>query len=395
MRRENAGARVSAVLLSEKKPSKDYRQCTRCVMDTTDPMITFDLKGRCRHCSDFLEKKARHGYRGPESDRALDRLIDEIKLAGRDRPYDCVVGVSGGVDSSYLAHIANERGLRALAVHLDNGWDSEKAVLNIKSVVDTLGLDYESYVLDWEEFRDLQLAFLRASVPEAETPTDVAIPAALHRVAAKHNVRYILSGGNFATEGIIPASWHYNAKDLKYLRHIHKTFGSGRLPTFPTFDYKTEIYYKLVRGIRTVYPLNLVPFSQEEAVAHLAKYFCWNNYGEKHHESRYTKFVQSYYIYEKFGIDYRRMSLSIGVCQGKMERCAADEILKRKPYRPDELARDKRYIIKKLGISHEEMENIVRRPAKWYWDYPNDRKKLTRVYDAYRAIYGKDKMDRF
>lgn len=207
-------------------------------MDTTDWEITFDENSFCNHCSEFLDKRAKYLYQGTTSDEELGGLIDAIKRAGSGKPYDCVIGMSGGADSSYLAYIAKQKGLRPLTVHMDNGWNSDKAVINIRNITTDLAIDYESYVLDWEEFKDLQLAFLKASVPEAETPTDMAISAALHYYAAKYNIKFIFSGGNLATEGILPKSWHYNSKDLKYFDHIRKTFGGGRLRTFPTFGYK-------------------------------------------------------------------------------------------------------------------------------------------------------------
>ena len=364
-------------------------------MDTSDPDIAFHPDGGCSHCSEFLAKQAKHGYRGRVSDEALDRLVDEIKRAGSGRSYDCVIGVSGGVDSSYLAYLVKQKGLRALAVHLDNGWDSEAAVSNIRKVVEKLEFDYESYVLDWEEFKQLQLAFLRASVPEAETPTDVAIIAALHHLAAKYNVKYILSGSNLATEGILPKSWHYDVKDLRYFNHIHRAYGSGRLKGFPTFNYRTEMYYKLIKGIRSVYPLDQVPFVKEDAANLLTTKFGWKAYGGKHHESRYTKFIQSYYIYEKFKIDYRRVGYSMQICNGKTTREEAIEQLRCKPYDPEEVEGEKLYIAKKLGISATELGEIIATPPKWYWEFPNDEVKLGLIYDAYRAIYRKEKMDRF
>jgi len=364
-------------------------------MDTSDPEIIFDADGRCNHCSDFLEKRSRHGYRGRESDQRWDRLVDEIKRSGRGKPYDCVIGVSGGADSSYLAYLANKRGLRALAVHLDNGWDSEKAVSNIKKVVAWLGLDYESFVLDWEEFKDLQLAFLRASVPEAETPTDVAIPAALHRFAAKYKVKYILNGGNLATEGMLPKSWHYDVKDLKYFNHIIRTYGSGRLKSFPTFGYRKEAYYKVVKGIRTVYPLDQVPFVKKDAVNRLSAEFDWKDPGGKHHESRYTKFIQSFYLFKKFGIDYRRVDYSMRICDSLMGRDEAKEQLAQTSYDPHEVEEDKKYIAKKLGITYLELEEIVSSQPRWYWQLPNDQVKLRLIYDTYRMVYRKEKLDRF
>jgi N-acetyl sugar amidotransferase len=362
-------------------------------MDTTDPEISFDEAGICCHCSAFLEARAGHTYRGKESDEALKRTIDQIKLSGRGIEYDCVVGVSGGVDSSYLLHIAKERGLRPLAVHMDNGWNSDKAVLNIKNVTRKLGVDYESYVLDWEEFKDLQLAFLKASIPEAETPTDIAIPAALHQVAAKYGIKYILSGGNLATEGILPRSWHYDARDQKYFNYIQQTFGCKKLRKFPTFGYKKEMYYKLVKRIRMVYPLDLVPYVKADATKLLTDRFDWKPYGGKHHESRYTKFIQSYYLYEKFGIDYRRATLSSRICAGEIDREFALERLETEPYDRDDIENDKQYIAKKLGISIEEFESILDRPPRWSWDYPNDHRKLGFIYDTYRLIFKKENLD--
>ncbi|MBC7899314.1 MAG: N-acetyl sugar amidotransferase [Saprospiraceae bacterium] len=372
-----------------------YQQCKRCVMDTTDLEIDFNESGHCNHCEEFLKIRAKHTYQGKESDDSLNRTVDAMKRAGRGKDYDCVIGVSGGVDSSYLAYVVKQKGLRPLAVHMDNGWNSEKAVINIKKITQRLRIDYESFVLDWEEFKDVQLSFLKASIPEAETPTDVAISAVLHHFAAKYKVKYIVGGGNMATEGILPKSWHYNAKDLKYFNHIHKTFGSMRLKKFPTFGYRKETYYKLMKGIRIIYPLNFVPFDKDDAIKILEEKFDWKYYGGKHHESRYTKFIQSYYIFEKFGIDYRRAALSIQICCGETRRDDAIEQLKTKPYDLHEIEEGMQYISKKLSISRDELEGIVNLPAKWYWDYPNDDKKLGIIYDTYRFLFNKEKLDRF
>lgn len=364
-------------------------------MDTTDPHITFDDAGRCCHCTEYLETRAKHNYQGKESDAALDRILEDIRRSGQGKKYDCVIGVSGGADSSYLAYLITQRGLRPLAVHMDNGWNSEKAVINIKVITRKLGIDYESYVLDWEDFKNLQLSFLKASVPEAETPTDVAIPAALHSIAAKYGLKYILSGGNLATEGILPKAWHYDVRDLKYLNYIHSTFGARPLKNFPTFGYKKEIYYKIIKGIRMIYPLNFVPFNKEQAIELLSEKFDWRPYGGKHHESTYTKFIQSYYLYEKFKIDYRRATLSNRICVGEVTRCKAVEQLRSKPYNPEEIDEAKNYIAKKLGIDRDELERIMSLPPKWYWDYPNDERRLTFIYDTYRRIFNKEKLDRF
>lgn len=372
----------------------NYRQCIRCVMDTTDPEITFNESGYCNHCIEFLDKRAKYSYQGKKSDEKFDKQIEAIKRAGRNKKYDCIIGVSGGADSSYTLYIAKQKGLRVLAVHMDNGWNSKEAVLNIKNVVSKLGIDYESYVLDWEEMKDLQLAFLKASVPEVETPTDIAIIVACHHFAVKYGVKYIISGGNMATEGILPKSWHYNAKDLKYFHYIHKTFGQKPLKSFQTFGFLREMYYKLVKGISVIYLLNYVPYEPEKVKQLLVEKLDWKSYGGKHHESRFTKFIQAYYLFEKFGIDYRKATLSTQICVGKINR-ADTEQLKDKPYDSEHIDEEKQYISKKLGISKDEFERILNLPRKWYWDYPNDDKKLGFIYDTYRKLFKKDKLGSF
>jgi N-acetyl sugar amidotransferase len=364
-------------------------------MDTTDSQITFDDVGQCNHCSELLEKRAKHIYQGKESDELLDRIVADIKGSGKGREYDCIIGLSGGADSSYLAYVVKQKGLRPLAVHMDNGWNSAGAVSNISDITKKLEIDYQSYVLDWEGFRELQLSFLRASVPEAETPTDIAIVGALHYFAAKYNIKYILSGGSLATEGILPKSWHYNSKDFKYFKHIHKTFGDGNLGTFQFYSYMREIYYKLIRGIQTIYPLNLVPYSNNDTVEFLMRTFDWKPFGGKHYESSYTRFIQSYYLYEKFGIDYRRAALATQICTGEIRRNDAIGQLQSKPYDANVIEKEMQYISKKLSISRDEFDRILSLPAKWYWDYPNDEKKLSFIYDAYRNLFKKEKLSWF
>lgn len=374
---------------------KSYQICTRCVMDTTDPMITFNDKGECNHCTDFLAKRIHHKYQGGKSDRELTALVEKMKQDGKGKEYDCVIGLSGGIDSSYVAWTCKNLGLRVLAVHLDNGWNSEEAVQNIRNIAQKLGIDYESYVLDWTEFKDLQLAFLKASVPEAETPTDIAIPAAMHKVAAKYGVKYVISGGNFATEGILPKHWHYDAKDMTYLKHIQRTFGTVRLRKFPTFGFRKEMYYKLVKGIKIIYLLNYVNYAKQDAMDLLKRELEWKYYGGKHYESKYTGFIQSYYLFKKFGIDYRRATLASQICTGEVTREEALEELKSLPYSMEKVEEEKKYIAKKLGISLEEFERIIELPAKWYTDYPNDEKKLKFIYDTYRKIFKKEKLGSF
>jgi N-acetyl sugar amidotransferase len=364
-------------------------------MDTSDPDIVFNDQGECNHCTEFIEKRAHYKYQGEASDLELSRLVEEMKSAGKGKEFDCVLGLSGGIDSSYAAYIAKKHGLRVLAVHMDNGWNSEEAVLNIRNIAKKLNVEYESYVLDWEEFKDLQLAFLKASVPEADTPTDIAILSALHKVAAKYGVKYIVSGGNFSTEGILPKTWHYNAKDLTYFNHIYKKFGKGKLKKFPTFGFISEMYYKFAKRIKMVYMLNYVPFDKEEAMELLKKELDWKYYGGKHYESKYTGFIQSYYLYEKFRIDYRKATFSSQICVGAVDRNTALDELKKKPYSEEKIAEEKQYIAKKLGVSLEEFEKILALPPHWYRDYPNDEKRLSFIYDTYRKIFKKEKLGSF
>lgn len=352
-------------------------------MDTSDTEITFDSDGYCNHCNEYFNKTSKEIYSGDDSKQQLARLIEKVKKASRNNKYDCLIGISGGVDSCYMALSVKKLGLRALAVHMDNGWDSETAVKNIKYVVSKLGFDYRSYVLDWEEFKDLQLSFLRASVPEIETPTDIAILAALHEIAAEHNIRYIFSGGNYVTEGILPKSWHYDAKDEKYIKSVHKKFGTKKLSTFPFFGFRKEMYYKLVKGIKIIYLLNYVSYSKKSALEILEKELDWKYYGGKHYESKYTGFVQSYILPEKFGIDYRRATFSTQICTGEMTRDEALELLSQKSYNPEIAENEKVYLCKKLGISTGEFDDIMLSPPKSYKDYPNNEKKLKFIYNTY------------
>ena len=364
-------------------------------MDTSDPGITFNAAGECNLCTEFLGKRAKHNYKGAQSDEQFKALIAEMKEAGKGKEYDCVVGLSGGIDSSYVAYICKQNGLRVLAVHMDNGWNSEEAVLNIKNIARKLSIDYESYVLDWDEFKDLQLAFLKASVPEAETPTDIALLAAVHKVALKYGVKHIISGGNFATEGILPKFWHYNAKDLRYLNYIQKTFGTKRIKKFPLFGFTQEMYFKLVKRMKIIYLLNYIPYSKDQAMELLQKELDWRYYGGKHYESVYTGFIQSYYLYKKFGIDYRRATLATQICTGAISRSEALKELENLPYKEEKAQKEKEYIAKKLGISLEEFERIINLPPKWYTDYPNDEKRLNFIYDTYRKLFKKDKLANF
>lgn len=366
---------------------REYQQCNYCVMDTTDPEITFDENGQCHHCRSYLEKVKHLIYQGESSDRQLHALAEKIKNTGKNNRYDCLIGVSGGVDSSYTCYLAKKLGLRPLAVHLDNGWNSEEAVKNIKTICNTLNIDYMSHVLNWEEFKDIQLSFLKASIVEMEIPTDVAIPYALHKVAAEYKIGYIISGGNMSGEGILPRTWFYYPKDSKLMKSIHKQFGTKEVREYPTFDYMDEIYYKFIKGIRIVYPLNHVPYSKPDAMMLLQEELGWVKYGGVHHESMFTRIVLSYLQPMKFQVDYRKCTLSAQICNGIVSREKALEIIKGPAYDPNTIEQDKAYVAKKFGLSAQEFEEILSRPPKSYRDYPNNEKLLNFIYKAYRRLF--------
>jgi len=356
-------------------------------MDTTDPEIKFDEAGICNHCVDFLKKRDEIRAMKKLGSEHLDRIIKRIRKGGRNKKYDVVLGVSGGADSCFTGYLLKKKGIRTLLVHLDNGWNSDDATVNIKNLAQKLEFDYQSYVLDWEEFKDIQLAFLRASVVEAETPTDIAIIGALHRVAAREGVKYIISGGNLATEGILPKMWHYNAKDTKYFNHIQKTFGTKKVRKFPGFGFRTEMYYKLIKRIKIIYLLNYLDFNKADAIKILEQETSWKDYGGKHHESRFTKFVQSYLLPKKFNLDYRKATLSSQICAGDIAREKALEVLKAPLCNEKDTESEKVYIAKKLGITSDELNRIIELPGKYHTEYPNDEKRLKFIYKVYETYF--------
>lgn len=351
----------------------EIKICSRCVMDTTATEITFDDKGICNFCHQYDNVTTKDLYVDKGGEVRLNNLIEKIKKDGKNRQYDVLIGISGGVDSSYVAYLVKKvYGLRALAIHLDNGWNSELAVANVEHIVKKLDIDLSTYVLDWKEFKDIQTSFLKASVSNIEIPTDHAIWALLIKTAAKHKIPYIIAGNNVVTESIMPESWLYGSKDSKFIKAIHKKFGKVKLKTYPslsTFDY---VDYLLIRGIRWVPILNYINFVKSEAKQLLIDELGWRDYGGKHYESIFTRFFHSYYLPVKFGYDLRKSYLSALVCSGQMSRADALEELKQAPIDPDLLKQDRDYVLKKLGLSEEEFEQILKNPNKTFSDYPNN-----------------------
>jgi len=368
---------------------RQYQVCTRCIMDTTDVEISFDDDGVCNHCTAALARMASQLPPAEEREARLARLVETIKAEGRSRQYDCIIGVSGGADSTTTAYWVKKLGLRPLAVHFDNGWDSELAVDNIKKTLDALGIDLYTYVVDWEEFRDLQLSFLKASVANCEIPTDHGIDALLFRVAHRERVRFILSGSNLIGEAIMPMSWAYYCQDLKHLKAVHRRFGARPLKTMPTISVPGYLYYVLVKRIRQIPFLNHIDYDKDEAKKMLARELGWTDYGGKHYESVWTRFYQGYYLPVKFNYDKRRGHYSTLICAGQMTREAALLKMAEPTYESSLLRQDTEYVLKKFQLSEGAFADILKAAPRAHTEFPNHYflfHRLQRYKNIFRRI---------
>jgi len=346
--------------------------CSRCVMDTTASEIVFDQDGVCNFCHHYDTNLVKDLFSDKDGEERIEKLIEQIKAKGKNRKYDCLIGISGGVDSSYVAYLVKKKyGLRVFAVHLDNGWNSELAVANVEQILKRLDIDLYTYVLDWKEFRDIQISFLKSGISNIEIPTDHAIWALLIKTAAKKNIPYIIAGNNVVTESIMPESWLYGSKDSKLIKAIHNKYGKIKMKTYPrltTFDY---VKYLLVRGIRLVPILNYIPYVKADAKKLLIDELGWRDYGGKHYESIFTRFFHAYYLPNKFGYDLRKSYLSALICSGQITREEAMDELKSPPAKEDMLIADKEYVMKKLGLNDTDFESIMTASNKTFSDYPN------------------------
>lgn len=359
-----------------------YQMCTYCVMDTSDPGITFGASGRCNHCRDFEQLLGTVWFPNEEGARRLRATIEKVKKEGSGKQYDCVLGVSGGIDSSYLALKAHEWGLRPLVVHVDGGWNSELAVQNIERIIKHCGYELHTHVVNWEDMRELQLSYLRAAVANQDVPQDHAFFAGLYHFATDNKVRYVLNGGNAATEGIFPSTWHGAAMDAKNLRAIHDEFGTKPLTDYPLISFSEYYFwYPIVKRMTPLRLLNLMPYSKEQAAADLEQ-IGWRAYPRKHGESLFTKFFQNYYLPTKFGYDKRRPHLSSLIASGGITREGALALLDEPLYEADELRRDRQYLCRKLRISETEFEDLMNRPIHHYTDFDNWDKQFGRMKAA-------------
>lgn len=351
----------------------DNRICTFCVMDDSNPAIQFNAAGQCNCCRDALQRKPHEWWPGTEGARKMADLVAMLKEQGKGERYDVMVGLSGGIDSAYLAHVASrQHGLRLLAVHVDGGWNSEPAVRNIESIVRGLDIDLHTYVVEWQEMRDLQVAFLKASVLNQDIPQDHAFFSTLYRTASQFGIRHFLSGVNFASESVVPPGFGHPSMDGKHARAIHQRFGHERLATYPFMGLPEFLWLTRVRRQLTVHrPLNYMAYDKEAARLELKKEYGWVDYGGKHSESRFTKFYQDIYLPRKFAFDKRRLHLSSLIVSGQLSREHALRELQDPIIDAQQARRDIKFVAKKLGLTRDELEALIDQVPVSHLAYPN------------------------
>jgi imidazoleglycerol phosphate synthase cyclase subunit len=363
------------------------RMCALTVLDDTDPNFETDVEGVSLLARKGQEMLKTRRLTGDAGRRRIEQIAERAKVEGRGKEYDCIIGLSGGVDSTYVAMMVKELGLRPLALHLDNGWNSNTAVLNIKRIVDILDIDLHTYVINWEDMRDLQRAFFKASLPDVELITDHAIIASTFQVAAKHGIKTVIFGVNITTESIMPEAWSYSKRDAAHIRAVHRKFGERKLTNFPLIDPWDFTRYQRLHGIHYESLLSYIDFNKKKAVQELREKLNYNPYPRKHGESRFTQFFQEYYLPEKFGFDKRKGHFSSLILAGQMER---DEALRelQKPLYPDLLRQEQdiEYVRRKLGFSVQEWNDIMAAPPASHDDYPGYYPRLKQLRRLRRAL---------
>lgn len=369
---------------------QNFRRCSISVMDNiADPDVTFDKEGVCNYYYAYHERAKTRLFSDEASAHRLPQIINQIKQAGRGKDYDCLIGVSGGVDSTYIAYKMIEFGLRPLAVHFDNGWNSELAVKNIENTLNKLGIDLFTFVIDWQEFKSLQLAFLHASTPDGEIPTDHAILALLFKVANEKGIKYVINGNNFATEFIMPSTWSYGHIDWKYIKSINHHFGLLPLKDYPFITPAKYFYYSFVKRIKIISILNYMEYNKTEAMALLKDKLDWKYYGGKHYESIYTRFYQGYILPVKFKIDKRKAHLSTLIFSGQITREEALKELEKPIYPELMLEEDKLFVLKKLDLTARQFDDIMNMETKTYRDFPNQSKQMAKLRRMLNKLRGK------
>lgn len=351
-----------------------YQICTKTVMDNiADPLISFDENGVCNYYYAYKELEKEHVFKGEAGKTKLAEMVQQIKRSASGKKYDCITGVSGGVDSTYMVLQAKKLGLNPLVVHFDNGWNSELAVANINNIVSRLGFDLYTLVVNWEEFRDLQLSYIKANVVDIEALTDHAIIGTLYKLASRHDIKYILSGSNIVTEGILPKYWIFNKADGLNIKAIHQQFGTVKLKTYPFFSTHRKRYYLNIRGIETVSLLDFMDYNVTDVKKTITAELGWRDYGGKHYESVFTRFYQGYILPQKFRIDKRKAHLSTLICSGQITREAAVEQLAKPIYDEALLASDREFVLKKLGLSNEEFDRYIKSPRREHTEFRHEK----------------------
>ena len=360
------------------------QMCKRCIMDSSVPYIQFDENGVCNYCKihDSLEAQFPPGEAGKA---ALDKIVAEIKKSGRGKKYDCVLGLSGGTDSTYALYVAKGFGLRPLVVHYDNGWNTETGIHNIENAIQKLGVDLFTYVENWEEFKDFQRSLFKASTPDLEVLTDIRIKFVLYAVAAREGIKYVINGSSFRTEGKIPPLWSYG--DSKYLNSVQARFGSKKLKTIRTLSTFETLHFTMIKRIKIIQILNYIDYSKDAAAKVLAEKIGWRDTGGHHYESTITRFTYGYLLPMKFKIDKRRTHFSARVRAGLMSRDEALDKIEKVPLSPEQATQDKAYIAKKLDFTAEEFDVILAAPPKTFMDYPNNFKMIYRFRKPIILVY--------
>lgn len=356
---------------------KKYQICNTCIMDTSDPEITFDENGKCDYCHNFEEQIKPSWNTSKQGKKELLLIADKIKEKSRGNDFDCIIGLSGGLDSSYTAYVAKEiMGLRPLLYHVDAGWNTDQAVGNIEKLVDGLGMDLYTDVINWEEMKSLQVAFFKSQIADQDFPQDTAFFSSLYKFARKNKIKYVLTGANYSTECCRePETWGaYPGIDKRLLKDIYKKFGNGSLTTFPVVDILTyKIYYKYVLGMEIIKPLNYVPFIKEEAEQKLHDLYGWDKFQHKHHESRFTRFYEDYWMPRKFGYEKRRAHFSSLILTKQMSRDEAIERISKPELDEHFLNREFEYVAHKLDLSVSELKEIFQGENQTYKAYKNKR----------------------
>lgn len=366
--------------------NKPYRQCSISVMDNiSDPDIVFDENGICNYYYEFKKEYSNNVYTGIDGVDKFVEIINKIKEEGKNKPYDCIMGLSGGVDSTYVAYLAKQHGLRPLAVHFDNGWNSELAVKNIENIVQKLGIDLHTFVINWEEFKDLQLAYLKASVIDIEAITDHAIFATLYRLAGEKGITYILSGTNVQTENTLPKSWIHPKTDHINIKAIHKLYGKIPLKTFPFMDAKVKRYYQQIKGVTSVSVLNYQEYNKAQVKELIQKELNWRDYGGKHYESIWTRFYQGYILPKKFKVDKRKAHLSDLIFSNQITKAEALKELEKPIYPEEQFNIDFEFVLKKLGLSENEFDRIMKIPPRSHYEFDYE-KAIELRYPLLRPI---------